>query len=74
MTSTFGLGFDPGIGRKQILPNINPRPVFGPNPTEMDKTSVVAEIDPHTRDAKWTFCCVGEFFCRASKSKLLDNS
>ncbi len=50
-----GLGFDLALAQ-QILKN-KPQPVFG-HPTEMDKTSVVAEMTPHTRDAKWTFARV----------------
>ena len=50
-----GLGFDPALAQ-QILKN-KPQPVFG-HPTEMDKTSVVAEMTPHTRGPKWTFARV----------------
>jgi hypothetical protein len=46
-----GLGFDAALA-KQILKN-KPQPVFG-KPVEMDKTSVVAEMTPHTRGPKWT--------------------
>jgi len=47
-----GLGFDPALAQ-QILKN-KPQPVFG-QPTEMDKTSIVAEMTPHTRRPKWKF-------------------
>jgi len=50
-----GLGFDSALAL-QILKN-KPQPVFG-KPGAMDKTSVVAEMTPHTRDAKWTFARV----------------
>jgi hypothetical protein len=47
-----GLGFDAALA-KQILAT-KPQPIFG-KPGEMDKTSVVAEMTPHTRGPKWTF-------------------
>jgi hypothetical protein len=47
-----GLGFDPALAA-QIRQN-KPQPVPG-QPTTMDKTSVVAEMTPHTRAPKWTF-------------------
>jgi len=47
-----GMGFDPALAQ-QIL-NTKPKPVFG-KPGPMDKTSVVAEMTPHTRGPKWTF-------------------
>jgi hypothetical protein len=50
-----GIGFDPALAQ-QILKN-KPKPVFG-HPTQMDKTSVVAEMTPHTRGPKWTFARV----------------
>ena len=50
-----GLGFDPALAA-QIRQN-RPQPVPG-QPTTMDKTSVVAEMTPHTRDPKWTFARV----------------
>ena len=50
-----GLGFDPALAQ-QILKD-KPQPIFG-KPVQMDKTSVVAEMTPHTRDAKWTFARV----------------
>lgn len=50
-----GLGFDPALAA-QIREN-KPQPVQG-SPTTMDKTSVVAEMTPHTRDSKWTFARV----------------
>jgi hypothetical protein len=50
-----GLGFDETLA-KQILKN-KPKPVFH-KPTQMEKTSVVAEMTPHTRGAKWTFARV----------------
>ena len=50
-----GLGFDPALA-KQIL-TTKPQPVSG-NPGKMEKTSVVAEMTPHTRDPKWTFARV----------------
>ena len=46
-----GFGYDPALAA-QILKN-KPQPVFG-KPGPMDKTSVVAEMTPHTRDSKWT--------------------
>jgi len=46
-----GLGFDAALAKK-ILKN-KPQPVFG-KPVKMDKTSVVAEMTPHTRGPKWT--------------------
>jgi hypothetical protein len=50
-----GLGFDPALA-KQIL-TTKPQPIFL-NPGKMEKTSVVAEMTPHTRDPKWTFARV----------------
>jgi hypothetical protein len=50
-----GFGFDPALAQ-QILQN-KPQPVQG-NPGPIDKTSVVAEMTPHTRDSKWTFARV----------------
>lgn len=50
-----GLGFDKTLA-DQIRQN-KPQPVFG-QPTTMDKTSVVAEMTPHTRTPKWTFARV----------------
>jgi hypothetical protein len=50
-----GLGFDPALA-KQIL-KTKPQPVRG-KPVKMDKTSVVAEMTPHTRAPKWTFARV----------------
>jgi hypothetical protein len=50
-----GLGFDATLAG-QILKN-KPKPVFG-KPTQIDKTSVVAEMTPHTRGTKWTFARV----------------
>ena len=49
------MGFDPALA-KQILKN-KPKPVFG-KPGPIDKTSVVAEMTPHTRAPKWTFARV----------------
>jgi hypothetical protein len=50
-----GLGFDPALA-KQIL-NTKQQPIRG-KPGPMDKTSVVAEMTPHTRGPKWTFARV----------------
>lgn len=50
-----GLGFDKTLAQ-QILKN-KPQPVIG-QPGQMDKTSVVAEMTPHTRGPKWTFARV----------------
>ena len=50
-----GLGFDPALAQ-QIL-KTKPKPVFG-KPGPIDKTSVVAEMTPHTRAPKWTFARV----------------
>ncbi|HEV1995963.1 MAG TPA: hypothetical protein VGR03_16645 [Candidatus Acidoferrum sp.] len=50
-----GLGFDAALA-KQILKS-KPQPIFG-KPVKMDKTSVVAEMTPHTRGPKWTFARV----------------
>jgi hypothetical protein len=50
-----GLGFDAALA-KQILKK-KPQPVQG-KPTATDKTSVVAEMTPHTREPKWTFARV----------------
>jgi len=57
-----GLGFDKTLA-DQIL-QTKPQPIFG-KPAAMDKTSVVAEMTPHTRGAKWTFARV--IPCRASR-------
>jgi len=59
-----GLGFDPALAQ-QILQH-KPQPVFG-QPTEMDKTSVVAEMTPHTRGPKWTFARVNSWQGRQVK-------
>jgi hypothetical protein len=50
-----GLGFDSALAA--TIRATKPRPVFG-SPGEMDKTSVVAEMTPHTRGPKWTFARV----------------
>jgi len=50
-----GLGFDPKLAA-QIL-KTKRQPVLG-KPTQVDKTSVVAEITPHTRHPKWAFARV----------------
>ena len=50
-----GLGFDAALA-KTILKK-KPQPVQG-KPVAMDKTSVVAEMTPHTRAPKWTFARV----------------
>jgi hypothetical protein len=50
-----GLGFDKTLA-DQIL-QTKPQPIFG-KPAAMDKTSVVAEMTPHTRGAKWAFARV----------------
>ena len=50
-----GLGFDSALA-KQIL-KTKPQPIFD-QPVEMDKTSVVAEMTPHTRGPKRTFARV----------------
>jgi len=50
-----GVGFDAALA-EQIL-KTKPKPLFG-TPAEMDKTSVVAEMTPHTRKPKWTFARV----------------
>ncbi len=50
-----GLGFDAALAQ-QIL-KTKQQPIFG-KPVEMDKTSVVAEMTPHTRGPKWTFARV----------------
>jgi hypothetical protein len=47
-----GLGFDPSLAK--TIRDTHPRPDLN-NPSEMEKTSVVAEMTPHTRHAKWTF-------------------
>jgi hypothetical protein len=39
------------------LEKTKPKPVFG-KPTQIDKTSVVAEMTPHTRAPKWIFARV----------------
>jgi hypothetical protein len=59
-----GLGFDKTLA-DQIL-QTKPQPVFG-SPTTMDKTSVVAEMTPHTRSAKWTFARVNSLQGRQVK-------
>jgi len=51
----YGLGFDKTLA-DQIL-QTKPQPIFG-KPAAMDKTSVVAEMTPHTRGAKWAFARV----------------
>jgi hypothetical protein len=50
-----GLGFDAALAQ-QIRTN-KPQPING-KPGKMDKTSVVAEMTPHTRAPKWTFARV----------------
>jgi hypothetical protein len=50
-----GMGFDKTLAA-QIRKN-KTQPVHG-KPTAMDKTSVVAEMTPHTRGPKWTFARV----------------
>lgn len=50
-----GLGFDAALA-KQIL-KTKPQPIYR-KPVKMDKTSVVAEMTPHTRRPKWTFARV----------------
>jgi hypothetical protein len=50
-----GLGFDPALAQ-QIL-RTKPKPING-KPGPMEKTSVVAEMTPHTRGPKWTFARV----------------
>jgi hypothetical protein len=47
-----GLGFDPALAK--TIRATRPRPDLN-NPSQMEKTSVVAEMTPHTRHAKWTF-------------------
>jgi hypothetical protein len=47
-----GLGFDPALAK--TIRDTHPQPNHN-NPTEMEKTSVVAEMTPHTRHPKWTF-------------------
>jgi hypothetical protein len=47
-----GLGFDAALA--QQIRTTKPQPIFG-KPGKIDKTSVVAEMTPHTRDPKWTF-------------------
>lgn len=46
-----GLGFDPALA--QSIRANKPQPIMG-SPVKMDKTSVVAEMTPHTRRPKWT--------------------
>jgi hypothetical protein len=50
-----GLGFDAALAKKILKKK--PQPVQG-KPVAMDKTSVVAEMTPHTRDSKWTLARV----------------
>ena len=50
-----GLGFDPALAAQ--IRKDKPQPVPG-QPTTMDKSSVVAEMTPHTRAPKWTFARV----------------
>jgi hypothetical protein len=50
-----GLGFDKTLAGQ--IRQKKPQPVLG-KPSPMEKTSVVAEMTPHTRTAKWTFARV----------------
>jgi hypothetical protein len=50
-----GLGFDAVLAKK--LQTTKPRSSVS-SPKEMEKTSVVAEMTPHTRHPKWTFARV----------------
>jgi hypothetical protein len=63
-----GLGFDPALAQ-QILKN-KPKPIFG-KPGPIDKTSVAAEMTPHTRAPQWIFARVNSL--QGQQSKLLDN-
>ncbi len=47
-----GLGFDPALAK--TIRDTHPQPDHN-KPTQMEKTSVVAEMTPHTRHPKWTF-------------------
>lgn len=47
-----GLGFDPALAK--TIRDTHPQPDHN-NPTPMEKTSVVAEMTPHTRHPNWTF-------------------
>jgi hypothetical protein len=50
-----GMGFDSTLAKKLL--KSKQQPIFG-KPGKMDKTSVVAEMTPHTRGPKWTFARV----------------
>jgi len=50
-----GMGFDAALAQQIV--KTRPKPIFG-KPVGMDKTSVVAEMTPHTRRPKWTFAHV----------------
>jgi len=60
-----GLGFGPALAQ-QIL-KTKPKSVFG-KPGPIDKTSVVAEMTPHTRAPKWTFARVNSLQGPAGQS------
>lgn len=68
-----GLGFDKSLADQ--IRGTKIQPVFG-SPAEMDKTSVVAEMTPHTRHPKWTFARVNSLQGRQVKvvgQLMLDN-
>jgi len=50
-----GLGFDPALAQHIVKTKL--KPIIG-KPGPIDKTSVVAEMTPHTRAPKWTFARV----------------
>jgi len=50
-----GLGFDPALAQHALKTKL--KPIIG-KPGPIDKTSVVAEMTPHTRAPKWTFARV----------------
>ena len=50
-----GMGFDPALAQHILKTKL--KPVIG-KPGPIDKTSVVAEMTPHTRAPKWTFARV----------------
>lgn len=50
-----GLGFDAALAK--TIRDTHPQPDVN-HPTQMEKTSVVAEMTPHTRHPKWTFARV----------------
>jgi len=63
-----GLGFGSGTGATDL--KTKPKARIG-KPGPIDKTSVVAEMTPHTRAPKWTL--LESIHCKDSRSKLLDN-